>query len=86
MQKFAYQYLLYNCLALIDISAQCTESTSRLHHRVQQDERIPKLVVDFFFEIFHVFFSLNFRNFCSDFPWAGSGKSDFQKSEGSISM
>ena len=49
--------------------AECTESTSRLQHRVQHDERIPKLVKKksqlFFFFFFFEF--LNFSNFCPDF-------------------
>eukprot|EP01050_Picozoa_sp_SAG11_P000156 SAG11_NODE_3_length_39220_cov_67.005828_17_plen_163_part_00 len=65
--------LLYVCLALLNVFAQCTESTTRLHNRVQHAERIPKLVAAMFLRIFSVcFFSFNFRNFCSDFPWQAS--------------
>eukprot|EP01050_Picozoa_sp_SAG11_P018168 SAG11_NODE_2704_length_3073_cov_4.296907_4_plen_200_part_00 len=67
--------------------AECTGATSKLRHHVQHDERIPKLVADFFCEIFHVFFfQFEFSQILVRFPldraWSGKGKSsDFQKSE-----
>eukprot|EP01050_Picozoa_sp_SAG11_P011166 SAG11_NODE_1164_length_5623_cov_18.626358_8_plen_120_part_00 len=82
-------HVIYTWPDLNNKTAQCTESqtesTSRLHHLVPRDERIPKLEADFFCDFFLFVFSVGiFANFGPIFPGLARENRIFKNLGGSI--